>query len=75
MFYSVDRIENDMAVLISDNENELVLPLSAFDFPLAEGMIVNEKDGVFAKDVDEERERRERAATLLKKILDKNSKA
>lgn len=74
MRYSVDRIENGMAVLISDDENERILPLTAFDFAVHEGMVLKEEDGVFSTDVDEESERREKAADLLKKILDKNEK-
>lgn len=73
MRYSVDRIENGMAVLISDDENELILPLSAFDFEVREGLVLKEDRGVFSADTNEESERREKAANLLKKILDKHA--
>ena len=71
-YCSVDRIEEDMAVLAFDDGEEVSVSLSEFGFSIEEGMMLYMADGFYHSYVDETERRRAEAALLLRKILNKN---
>ena len=64
MFYSVDRMEDDYAVLIGDDERCLSLLLSTLPSGVTVGTMLRQEDGVFYIDLEEEQRRREEIAAL-----------
>lgn len=58
MKYSVDRIENNIVVLESLDDNTIInVPINRFDFKVEESDIIVYKDNIFIKD-DIEKEKR-----------------
>lgn len=58
MKYSVDRIENNIVVLESLDDNTIInVPINIFDFKVEESDIIVYKDNIFIKD-DIEKEKR-----------------
>jgi len=68
-FYSVDRIEDDLVVLIDDNMEQSVEPLGLFSETPCEGDIVYFEDNVYKIDRGETQTRRDEANQLLDKLL------
>lgn len=63
-YFSVDRIEGDRAVLVSDSEKKIIVSLNEFPFPLSEGTVVSFKDGAYVHEEDEEQRRKNRIFDL-----------
>ena len=58
MKYSVDRIENDIAVLESLDDNTIInVPVYKFNFKVYENDILVYKDNIFIKDETEKEKR------------------
>lgn len=70
-FCSVDRLEEDKAVLLFDDGEEKVVEKDELPFELREGMVLKQEGGVLSPDEKETAGRRTEAAVLLNKILSK----
>lgn len=69
MKYSVDRIENGIAVCEDDEMNIIRLPVSSLPQGTKEGsVLIKEADG-WQLDAESERERRENIMRLQKKLF------
>ncbi len=67
MYYSVDRIEENVAVLEDDNEKKINVDVSSLPQGTSEcDVLVKDKNGLFVKD-DEEKKRRQ---DLILKMLE-----
>lgn len=69
---SIDRIEEEFAVLLFDDGEERTINKSLLPPGISEGAVLNEKDGTYETDENETSLRRKKAAGLLKKILEKH---
>ena len=69
---SIDRIEEEFAVLLFDDGEERTINKSLLPPGISEGAVLNEKDGTYETDENETALRREKATGLLKKILEKH---
>ncbi|MGN0593096.1 MAG: DUF3006 domain-containing protein [Ruminococcus sp.] len=72
MFYSIDRLEGEWAVLIADETCEQILiPRSTLAPDIEEGCILRFEDGTYHPDIEETQRRRkaffERTKNLSKK--------
>ena len=70
MKYTLDRIDGDHAVLESDDEKRITVPVSHLPAGIREGSRISEDNGVYTLDIDEEnalRRKRYRAQERLKK--------
>ena len=69
MFYSVDRIENSLVVLIGDNGEKKHIERPLFSFTVKEGDMLRFKDGSWTIDCEETERRRAEARSLLDSLL------
>lgn len=69
MFYSIERIEWDNAVLIDDNGNKTVVSISNLPKEIKEGNILKSVNGEFVLDSSEEKKRRKNISSLQKKLF------
>jgi hypothetical protein len=70
-FY-VDRIEEGYAVLLFEVKQEVVLPLSYFDFEISEGSVLLFDGENFTLSVERKEEKQNKNADLLEKLLNRN---
>lgn len=71
MFYSIDRIEGDIAVCIGDNEEILLLSTDLIGGSYGEGSVIFEaEDGSFIADEEEENRRRIENFELAESLFD-----
>lgn len=71
MFFSVDRIENNTAVLIDDGGGKTDADFSEFNSLPRQGMIYRLENGKYIHDEAEEKARKKRIADLQKNIFNK----
>lgn len=71
MMYSLDRIEDGIAVLIDDNGDSVEVSSSALPEGAKEGDILNESEGVFSLCTDETALRRAEALAMQRKLMNK----
>lgn len=69
MFYSIDRIDRDNAVLIDDSGNKTVVSTSKLPKEIKEGSILKSVNGEFVLDSSEEKKRRKNISSLQKKLF------
>ena len=69
MFYSIEKIERDNAVLIDDNGNKTVVSISNLPKEIKEGNILKSVNGEFVLDSSEEKKRRKNISSLQKKLF------
>ena len=69
MFYSIDRIDRDNAVLIDDSGNKTVVSISKLPKEIKEGNILKSVNGEFVLDSSEEKKRRKNISSLQKKLF------
>lgn len=72
MKYSVDRIEEGIAVCEDENGERMTVKVEEIPFAVKEGDIIRETDGVFEILPDETADRKKRIAALQKSIFKKN---
>lgn len=70
-YFSVDRTEKDLAVLIGEKGQRLEADFSEFDSEPREGMVFFLENGRYIRDEREEQERRKRISRLQNKLLKK----
>lgn len=70
MFFSIDRVEDRIAVLIDDDGNSTEAAAELFDTPPAEGQIVWLTDGRYRFDPEETATRRAEILALMRKLFD-----
>lgn len=71
MFYSIDRLEEEVAVCIGDDEEILLLSADQIIGSYCEGSIIREnEDGYFVVDEEEELKRRSENFTLAESLFD-----
>lgn len=71
MKYSIEKIENDIAVCENDDGETLKLKLSQLPPNVKEGDILIQSDEGFTLDLDETQARRRKMAELQKNIFSK----
>lgn len=69
IYWSIDRIENGIAVCISDNDKVKNIPVNEFGFAVREGMILYLDGGLLRHDEAEEKKRREYAKTFADSLF------
>ena len=70
MFYSVDRIIDKKAVLIDDDNTELIICLDEIPFEIFETDILKSEDGKqFTIDIDEKNRRKKVIVDLQNKLF------
>lgn len=70
-YFSVDRTENDLAILISESKERLEIPFSEFETKPCEGMVFRHEDNRYIRDEKEEQIRRKRIFDLQKQLFKK----
>ena len=71
MFYSIDRIEEEVAFCIGDEEEILLLSTDQIIGSYGEGSIIRENDdGYYVVDEDEELKRRSENFVLAESLFD-----
>ena len=71
MFYSIDRLEEEVAVCIGDDETVLLLSTDQIIGSYGEGSIIFERDdGYYDVDSDEENRRRSANFNLAESLFD-----
>ena len=70
-YFSVDRTENEIAVLIGDAGQKLEVPVTDFEALPREGMIFIFENGRYIRDEQEEKLRKKRIFDLQKKLFKK----
>lgn len=71
MFYSIDRIEEEVAFCIGDEEEVLLLSTDRIIGSYCEGSIIRENDdGYYVVDEDEELKRRSENFALAESLFD-----
>ena len=68
MHYSLDRIEENMAVLIADNGDVRFVPLMDLPQGAAEGKIYCESEGIYTEDSSTEEARRAQIRALQNRL-------
>lgn len=71
MFYSIDRFEENTAVLLNDNGVPIDVERTVLPADVAQGDIVVLKDGKWVKDLDETAKRRDYILKLQQKLINK----
>ena len=66
--FSLDRIEGDLAILISDTNTSKVVPLSALPNGAREGKMYRCTNEMYTEDPVAEKERRERIQALQNRL-------
>lgn len=70
-YFSVDRIENGLAVLIGEKGQKLDVPFSEFKIKPCEGMVFRHEDNRYIRDEKEEQIRKKRIFDLQKQLFKK----
>lgn len=70
-YFSVDRTENDFAVLISESGQRFDVPFSEFETNPGEGMVFCREGNKYIRDEKEEEIRRKRIYNLQKQLFKK----
>lgn len=70
-YYSVDRIEENIATLIDDDENKVEIDVSQLLKDVKEGDILKFENGKYVLDKDETMKRKERILSLQNRIFKK----
>lgn len=70
-YFSVDRTENDFAILISESGQRLDVPFSEFETKPCEGMVFRHENNRYIRDEKEEQIRRKRIFDLQKQLFKK----
>lgn len=65
MYYSVDRIEENIAVLIGDDKSRILVPVCDINIPIKEGDVLINTDSGFIKDDNEKEVRVKRITQKL----------
>lgn len=68
MFFSLDRIEGEWAVLIDDDGQSVDVLLSALPHGARPGKVYREENDAYIEDAAEEQARRERIQALQRKL-------
>ena len=68
MLYSIDRVEEIVAVLVDEDGNTRPVPVAALPSTCRPGMIVRETDGVFTVDEQATAQRRQEVVKLQQSI-------
>lgn len=68
IFFSLDRIEDDVAVLIDDTGDGITISLSVLPDGACEGMVYRKVGDVYVRDLAEEEIRRERVRALHNRL-------
>lgn len=68
-YFSVDRFEEDYAVLVDENGNSLPVERSLLPFEAKEGSVLKLDDGEYFLDRKEESARRKRIVSLQNKLF------
>ncbi len=71
MLYSIDRIEETVAVLVDDDGNDRLVPVAALPPLCRPGIMVREMDGVFAVDEQATAQRRQDVVKLQQSICNR----
>lgn len=69
MKYSVDRIEEGIAVCEDENGGRMTVKVEELPFDVKEGDIISEQDGVLELLPDETQEKKKRMASLQRSIF------
>lgn len=72
MYFSIDRISGDVAVLLDEAAKPLEIPVSMLPEEAKEGEMVLYKGGVFFAAPDKTAERRAQMAKVLEQLLKKD---
>lgn len=70
-YFSVDRTESDVVVLIGKNGQRIEVPFSEFDIIPYEGMVFRLENNLYIRDEKEEQIRRKRISDLQKQLFKK----
>lgn len=70
-YFSVDRTENDLAILIGASGQKLDVPFSEFETEPCEGMVFRLESNRYIRDEKEEQIRKKRIFDLQKQIFKK----
>lgn len=70
-YFSVDRTESDVVVLIGENGQRIEVPFSEFDIIPYEGMVFRLENNLYIRDEKEEQIRRKRIYDLQKQLFKK----
>ena len=70
-YFSVDRTESDVVVLIGENGQRIEVPFSEFDIIPYEGMVFRLENNLYIRDEKEEKIRRKRISDLQKQLFKK----
>lgn len=70
-YFSVDRTENDLAILISESQERFEIPFSEFETKPGEGMVFRKVDNRYIRDEKEEQIRKKRIYDLQKQLFKK----
>lgn len=70
-YFSVDRTENDLAVLIGESGQKLDVPFSEFETVPCEGMVFRLENNRYIRDEKEEQIRKKRIFDLQKQLFKK----
>lgn len=70
-YFSVDRTENDLAVLICASGQKLDVPFSEFETRPCEGMVFRFENNRYIRDEKEEQIRKKRIFDLQKQLFKK----
>ena len=71
MKYSIDRIDNGVAVMITENGERRISPVTLLPDGCKEGSVLLEKDGKFLHDLPAETKRRRRFFLLQRRVFKK----
>lgn len=70
-YFSVDRTDNDLAIIISESGERFYVPFSEFETKPGEGMIFRKVDNRYIRDEKEEQIRKKRIFDLQKQLFKK----
>lgn len=70
-YFSVDRTESDVVVLIGENGQRIEVSFSEFDIIPYEGMVFRLENNLYIRDEKEEQIRRKRISDLQKQLFKK----
>lgn len=68
VYFSVDRIEGETAILMDDHGRTVPIPMTAFTDAVSPGDMVCQREGVFLLDEAETQRRRSYVSTLQSKL-------
>lgn len=70
--YIVDRLEDGLAVCETEDKKQAVFPLKDLPESLKEGDVLKELDGIFSRDEEETKRRREKMKERLMGLFEKS---